>query len=162
MDVFIYGYQICQVVPGTRSCQVPDRARYLIVPGRGVQLGPGPRPLGPLVSWNLLCSCLQCLVCVLIKQKLPKPLKLLVARNCLHPLKAYIYIYIHTYLYIYIRMCYMHNMSMCVYTYTCHVCIPFVNMERGNKCFCIPMCCTHGDAYASNKPSGSRNASSNC
>ena len=23
----------CQVVPGTRSCQVPDRARYLIVPG---------------------------------------------------------------------------------------------------------------------------------
>ena len=49
MDIYIYGYQlpdtrscqvpdraryqICQVVPGTRSCQVPDRARYLIVPG---------------------------------------------------------------------------------------------------------------------------------
>ena len=34
--IYIYmdtRYQICQVVPGTRSCQVPDRARYLIVPG---------------------------------------------------------------------------------------------------------------------------------
>ena len=33
-------YQICQVVPGTRSCQVPDRARYLIGPGR--QINPTP------------------------------------------------------------------------------------------------------------------------
>jgi hypothetical protein len=28
--IYIYGYQ----VPDTRSCQVPDRARYQIVPGR--------------------------------------------------------------------------------------------------------------------------------
>jgi hypothetical protein len=34
--IYIYmdtRYQICQIVPGTRSCQVPDRARYQIVPG---------------------------------------------------------------------------------------------------------------------------------
>ena len=29
MDIYIYGYQ----APDTRSCQVPDRARYQIVPG---------------------------------------------------------------------------------------------------------------------------------
>ena len=58
MDIYVYymdtryqipdraRYQICQVVPGraryqivpgTRSCQVPDRARYLTVLSRGCQ-----------------------------------------------------------------------------------------------------------------------------
>ena len=69
MDIYIYGYQVpdtrsCQVpdraryqiVPGTRSarsCQVPDRARYLIVPGtRAILSTPEQRPIGSPPSWD--------------------------------------------------------------------------------------------------------------
>jgi hypothetical protein len=47
--IYIYGYQ----VPDTRSCQVPDRARYLIVPGTWSCQVPDLAPFG---TWSCQTS----------------------------------------------------------------------------------------------------------